>query len=118
MPDSADRSAGPDGRVVNAAVRMQDVPAARNGAPDMTRLVKGIGDKARLCRPARPPVGDARGKDGDHQGHADETRPGRDMGMSETHNLVAAEALNWRLPRSGGPGLPCPRMSRGPAVLE
>ena len=46
----------------------------------MKCLFKGIEDKARMCRPARPPANDAPGKDVDHKGHVDETLPGRDIG--------------------------------------
>jgi hypothetical protein len=55
-------------------------PAAMNGTPIMKCLFKGIKDKARMCRPARPPTNDASGKDVDHERRIDEALPGRDIG--------------------------------------
>lgn len=51
-----------------------------NGPPIMKCLLKGIEDKARLCRPARPPADDATSEDVDDKGHVDEALPGRDIG--------------------------------------
>ncbi len=70
----------PDGNVLNAPVRMVHEPAAVNGTSIMKCLLKSIKDKARMCRPARPPANDAPGKDVDHKGHVDETLPGGDIG--------------------------------------
>lgn len=51
-----------------------------NGTPIMKCLLKGIEDKACMCRPARPPANDATSEDVDHEGHVDETLPGGDIG--------------------------------------
>ncbi|MNL55579.1 hypothetical protein D3C87_1790020 [compost metagenome] len=54
--------------------------ASMNGTPIMKRLVKGIKDKACMCRPARAPANDATSEDVDDKGHVDETLPGGDIG--------------------------------------
>mgnify|MGYP003587797361 FL=1 len=69
-----------NGHVLNAPVRVMHEVAAMSGTPIMKCLLKGIADKARMCRPARPPANDATSEDVDHEGHVDETLPGGDIG--------------------------------------
>ncbi|SEM24187.1 hypothetical protein SAMN04487976_12429 [Xaviernesmea oryzae] len=49
----------PDEHVLNAPVRIVHEPAAMNGTLIMNCLFKGVEDKARMYRPARPPANDA-----------------------------------------------------------
>ena len=52
---------------LNAPVRVMHEVAAMSGTPIMKCLLKGIADKARMCRPARPPANDATSEDVDHE---------------------------------------------------
>src|SRR4051794_28874111 len=54
--------------------------AALHGTPVVQRLLEGIKDEIRMCRPRYPPADDAAGEYIDDEGHVHKALPGSDIG--------------------------------------